>query len=227
MSAGSLLGIEEFAERYWGWASKQLKKIPDDRRRNIKSVALLVAVLYSGFLAWNDEHQALIKEQANNVATIKERDDAAKERDDAVSSLRNYKLENTSSEVTIDAWGGDQPVYGMMVNTKNLSKYKNYFKLILIVKAEFADIDQLTDTVIEKSIPYTITGEEMNVVHRAEGILRFNANARNQIRLYLVLLPNTVSPADIKTLSDIDRVGARILARRGQVVYGGPPAKPG
>ncbi len=60
VSAGSLLGIEEFAERYWGWLSEKLKKIPDGRRNKLKLTAMVIAAFYSGFLAWSDEHNARI-----------------------------------------------------------------------------------------------------------------------------------------------------------------------
>lgn len=72
VSAGSLLGIEEFSERYWPWASKWLKKIPDRTRSRSKAGALVVAALYSGYLAWNDEHQALLKATAPAAIPSKE-----------------------------------------------------------------------------------------------------------------------------------------------------------
>jgi hypothetical protein len=216
VSAGSLLGFEEFAERYWRWASELIRKVPEDRRRTMKGVALLLAVFYSGFLAWSDEHQAFLAERHDKEL-------AERARDDAVASLNNFKREQETSEVQIDAWTGDQPIYGMLVETKNLVKYKDSFKLMLIVKVEFADVDQLTDQNIEKSIVYTINGGTMDVVHKAEGILRFNAGQQNQVKLYLVLLPNVVMPDDVKELRDVERLGGRILARRGQAVVGGPP----
>ena len=61
VSAGSLLGIEEYAERYWRKASLHLKKIPTGWRHNIKVLTLIFAALYSGYLAWSDEHKELVE----------------------------------------------------------------------------------------------------------------------------------------------------------------------
>ncbi|HYA74945.1 MAG TPA: hypothetical protein VEF36_17510, partial [Roseiarcus sp.] len=61
VSAGGLLGFEEFAERYWLWASRWLKRIPEKRRRHIKVATLFFATILSGFLAWSDEHKARLE----------------------------------------------------------------------------------------------------------------------------------------------------------------------
>lgn len=63
MSTGSILGIEEYAERYWKWASDRLKRIPVGIRSKGKIAALMFALFYSGYLAWNDEHQQFLAEQ--------------------------------------------------------------------------------------------------------------------------------------------------------------------
>jgi hypothetical protein len=57
VSAGSLLGVEEFAERYWPWARKWLLKIPGRWRKGATVGALVIASFYSGYLAWSDEHE--------------------------------------------------------------------------------------------------------------------------------------------------------------------------
>lgn len=61
VTAGSLFGLEEFAQRYCAPLKRLLDKIPDDRRKNFRTLALIVAALYSGYLAWSDEHEARIK----------------------------------------------------------------------------------------------------------------------------------------------------------------------
>lgn len=67
VTAGSLLGVEEFAERYWPWAQERLVKIGARWRKGAPIVALLVASLYSGYLAWSDEHTALIDAQTKLI----------------------------------------------------------------------------------------------------------------------------------------------------------------
>jgi hypothetical protein len=45
------------------------------------------------------------------------------------------------------------------VNSAPLLKYRDHFKMMLIIEVPYADIDKMTDTAIEKSGLYTITGE--------------------------------------------------------------------
>src|SRR5476649_1919961 len=61
VSTGSLLGIEEFCERYWKWARQKIVKIPLEWRQRIKVGALIAAVFWSGFLAWSEEHETRVK----------------------------------------------------------------------------------------------------------------------------------------------------------------------
>jgi hypothetical protein len=60
VSAGSLLGLEEFCERYWSWAKNRLEKVPGHWRGRLKVSALVLAAIWSGYLAWSDEHSALV-----------------------------------------------------------------------------------------------------------------------------------------------------------------------
>jgi hypothetical protein len=77
VSAGSLLGVEEFLERYAPWAS--LRKLPDKWRNGLKIAALVLSVFYSGYLAWSDEHQRAEAERAQRMTAEGERDEARRE----------------------------------------------------------------------------------------------------------------------------------------------------
>ena len=66
VTAGSVFGLEAIAEQN-SWASEQLSKIPNYRRGQVRIAASLVGVIVSGYLAWSDEHAALI--EANNNLT--------------------------------------------------------------------------------------------------------------------------------------------------------------
>jgi hypothetical protein len=114
-----------------------------------------------------------------------------------------------SSESLIEAWTGQPPVYNMVVNTKDLVKYKSSSKLMMLARVNFADRDATTDTVIETSGLYTITGERINIAHPSSSLLRFAALQPNQVQLYLLLIPNNVTPDSIKTLNDVERVGGK------------------
>jgi hypothetical protein len=64
VSAGSLLGLEEYVERCWRSGAENLKKIPDARRKQARIAALLLASFYSGYLAWDDEHKARLEAES-------------------------------------------------------------------------------------------------------------------------------------------------------------------
>jgi hypothetical protein len=134
-----------------------------------------------------------------------------------------YTRSVETPDTLIAGWTGSPPVYGMLVDTKGLLKYKDSHKLMMIIRADFADIDQMTDQMIERSGLYTITGLSTPIAHQTSNILRFNALQPNNIKLYLTLIPNNSSIDGIKSLGDVERVGGKILTSRGQVIMGGPP----
>jgi hypothetical protein len=134
-----------------------------------------------------------------------------------------YTRDSQPSAELIEMWTAQPPVYSMAVNTKELAKYKNGYKIAMIVRVNFADRDLMTDTVIEKSGMYTITGDRIAIAHATSGTLRFAALQPNNIRVFLILLPNSSSIDSVKSIGDVEKFGGKILTSRGQVVIGGPP----
>jgi hypothetical protein len=116
----------------------------------------------------------------------------------------------------------------MNVDTKILTRFKDNFKLMTLARVNFADKDPITDTLIEKSAPYTITGGLVVVAFNSQSVLRFAPLQPNGIQLFLLLIPKNSSPDSVKSLGDVERIGGKILTSRGQTVIGGPPeqAKP-
>jgi hypothetical protein len=70
----------------------------------------------------------------------------------------------------VDGWGvaGDNGAFYVRVNSFPLLKYKENFKLMLIVEVEYANIDRMTDVGIEKSESFTITGGIINIAIPAQ-----------------------------------------------------------
>lgn len=66
VTAGSLLGIEEFATRYSDTLKSKLEFINGKNKRTLQISAIILAVFISGFLAWKDEHQQLVVALSNN-----------------------------------------------------------------------------------------------------------------------------------------------------------------
>lgn len=118
MSAGSLLGIEEFCERYWGWAKEKIEKVPGSWRSRLKVGALVVAVFWSGYLAWSDEHSALVAAKADadrlqgqlqNIPTTQQKtiDDLKAELDKTNRELQHFR---EASRLPNHVYDGDQDV---------------------------------------------------------------------------------------------------------------------
>ena len=110
----------------------------------------------------------------------------------------------------------------MAVNSGKLLKYKNKFKMILIVQVPHVNIDRITDTFIEKSTEFTITEYPIVLALTLPKLphLRFDipVNIKSGEIIYptldfnLVIIPNNLSAEQIRSLSDVERLGGKLLA---------------
>jgi hypothetical protein len=116
---------------------------------------------------------------------------------------------------------GQDQFHGI-VQFRNWLDYQ-HLKAILITRTLWADRDRMTDTWIAKSIPYTIDGPQIVLVTINKAQMRFAANQGNFIEYTLAVIPSDVSPDQVLTLSDIAKLGGKILAVNGQ---GGIPGGP-
>jgi hypothetical protein len=72
VSAGGLLGIDVVAEQYWPWLRGRLDSVPRPTRRKLELAALFFAIIYSGYAAWSDEHEArLAASDPNLIASLR------------------------------------------------------------------------------------------------------------------------------------------------------------
>jgi hypothetical protein len=133
--------------------------------------------------------------------------------------IQSSELPDTYAE----GWTASPPVYLMQVNTKPLTRFKDDFKLMTLARVNFVDRDPMTDTVIEKSGLYTITGNTISIGFNSINVLRFAVLQPNTVQLFLLLIPKNSSPDNVKSLGDVEKIGGKILTVRAQVIIGGPP----
>jgi hypothetical protein len=114
--------------------------------------------------------------------------------------------------------------YQMTINTPLLQQYRNDHKLMLLVRAVFADVDRMSDTKIEKSALYSIPiGDPLTLALVSTGKMKVAALQATQVEYDIILLPSSVSHDRVTMLSDVEPLGGKILATAGQMLMGGPP----
>lgn len=120
--------------------------------------------------------------------------------------------------------GVADPIYTASITTDTIKQYKKTHKLILLTRNNWATSDRLNDTEIEKSNLYTIDDGEITLQFVGGRKIRYAQVGSNSIEFYIIMIPNGVEPDQITKLSDLDKLGGKILARNGQVVsFAGTP----
>jgi hypothetical protein len=114
----------------------------------------------------------------------------------------------------VQAWGINNDVFYMVIKTSSLATDRKLRRVALILRVPFADIDQMTDTNIKKSQAYTILDGFMTLaVPITNGIpLKVFFDRITPIQFNLVELPSMFSPDQIRSLSDVQGLGGKILA---------------
>jgi hypothetical protein len=108
-------------------------------------------------------------------------------------------------------------VYTVTVDASSLQPYKDEFNALLIVRIGYANIDRPTDTMIEKSVPYTIENRTFRISHPSDGKLRYMPGQPSVIEFNLALIPKTVTPDQITRLQDVTMVGGMIVQTVAQI----------
>lgn len=137
---------------------------------------------------------------------------------------RSHAASVAYGDLPIPAWGVNQPqTYYLVLDTRPLLQYADKNKLMLIVRVPYSDRDMMTDTVIEKSIAYTIRPGALTLAVPSQHILRFVLGVETPVEYDLVMVPASIGPDDIKSLGDVVRLGGKLLTSRGTAVTGAPP----
>ena len=124
----------------------------------------------------------------------------------------------------VQGYGHTPPkVFFMNVDGSKVYSFHSSHKLMMIVRAVFADVDRMTDRNIEKTGVYTITNSPLTLAVVTTGKMKLAALAPNTVEYNLILLPSNVPPDRITDLEDVEQFGGKILANTGQTVFGGPP----
>jgi hypothetical protein len=82
---------------------------------------------------------------------------------------------------------------------------------MLITRTIFVDRDRMTDDWIAKSIAYTIDGQTLNMIAVTNNQMRFKTGETNFIEFNFVVIPSDKRPEQVRTLSDVSRLGGEIL----------------
>jgi hypothetical protein len=114
-------------------------------------------------------------------------------------------------------WGtiGQQGAFYMTINSDLLLYYKREYKALMLLRAEYANIDRMTDTAIEQSEFYTITGGIMNIgfpLPRPYTNLHLQMSQPTTVLFVLAIVPTISTHDQIKSISDINRIGGEIVA---------------
>jgi hypothetical protein len=93
--------------------------------------------------------------------------------------------------------------------------------MLLVLEVPYANVDKMTDNYIEKSAMFTITGERITLAIKLPtgGHLRAsfppNTKVGDTINVptdfNLVIFPNNLSEEQIRSLSDVERLGGKII----------------
>ena len=104
-----------------------------------------------------------------------------------------------------------------VVDTGKLTDFSDSYRLVLLGQIIYGDVDSVTDTGIAKSVPYTITGNMINLEFAVDYTtkLRLKSNGPNRLQLSLILVPKAVSVDQITSLESLRSVGAKVLSQRG------------
>jgi len=134
-----------------------------------------------------------------------------------------------NNEVTSRGVMNNDRVFYIAVNSRLLRDYQKDYKMMEIVQIQYTNIDRMTDTDIEKSVLYTITGDPMIVALTLSSPSHLRGSMPNagidkselSTSFILVVVPGDLSPEQIRSLSDVDRLGGKIIGGgAANVVYG-------
>jgi hypothetical protein len=117
-----------------------------------------------------------------------------------------------SSKVFLQQWGILPPAtYQVTIDSSQIIKFKDTFRVILVVRTSFSDVDRMTDEYIETSSLYTIQNSLMILAHASSNKLRFLIDGPTMVEFSVAIIPNGVSEKEITTLNSIDHLGGRII----------------
>jgi len=104
------------------------------------------------------------------------------------------------------------------IDSSLLTQYQNDYKIFVVIRVSYSNVDEMTDTYIDKSAEFTITGNPVIIgipIQENSSNLNFSTTQENLLFFYLAILPNDISPNQVFSLSNITTLGGKILDRVG------------
>jgi hypothetical protein len=128
------------------------------------------------------------------------------------------------AKVFLQRWGILGPAtYQVTVDASQIVQFKDAYRLVLVVRSSFSDIDRMTDEYLETSNLYTIQNSLMILAHASSNRLHFLVDGPTVVEYDIVILPNSVSEKEITTLNSIEHLGGKIIASASQAVSRNKP----
>ena len=113
-------------------------------------------------------------------------------------------------------WGGASPnLVWAVVNGFDLGPAKDKFKFILACRIDDATKDEDHDASIERSGSFVIKPESIRMGIPVSQTFMARTIPPKFVWVYLLLMPSAVQPEQIRTLSDLARLGGGILIKNG------------
>jgi hypothetical protein len=123
----------------------------------------------------------------------------------------------------IYSWGSLQQSGApyMLVNSRLLLEYADSFKMLLVLNVPYSNIDKMTDACIEKSAMFTITGGVTTIAIKPQTPPNLRLPLSPDVKIgdeisvltnfNLVILPSSLSADQIRSLSDVERLGGKTI----------------
>jgi hypothetical protein len=128
------------------------------------------------------------------------------------------------SKVFLQGWGILSPAtYQVTIDSSQIIQYKDAYRVFLVVRTSFSDIDRMTDEYLETSNPYTIQNSIMLLTHASSSRLRFLIDGPTMVEYNVAILPKNVSEKEVTTLNSIEHLGGKIIASASQTVLRNKP----
>jgi len=182
-------------------------------------LALIIGVpsLWFAYDSWRSTHPG-------HVANIDHVELTPTEQKDLTIHRQTFKV---PKEGWMPSWGGTAPnlVWGV-ANGIDLGAAKKKFVFVLACRVDDSTVDEPHDTTVEHSVAFDIEPGATQIAIPVSQAFIARVNPPKLIWVYLLMMPSHAPPGEIRSLSDVDKLGGVILARSGfqSVRVARPPA---
>ena len=124
-------------------------------------------------------------------------------------------------------WGTEQPNLAyVVVDAKELIAVANEYRLMVIARPKDDTIDAKEDTVIDKSSLFEITQSTKKLQLRMSKETMTRMGPIGNLQLWVLIVPHTIKLDDVHKINDAIKMGAKVAATPGLIVYPGFKTEP-